>query len=205
MIRLYVSHMLRPEGAKLRPMLTLTTQNQNKHYTNKAWELFTICGVFAAGLGFIIQFMELRGLTYPCSIAQLVAIFLMALIRGFIRRRLGRVPSYCSALARYEIDFLATQIVYCPDFRAYSENGVMPPSFLEPRVPEKAFQWNVNTAAGDSSGPFLFRDPHSLRNRSTMDAEQPMLSSRPSLPQSRFESSQVQKLCDDALEHGILL
>lgn len=66
--------------------------------------------------------MGLRGLAYPCSIAQLLAILAMAFIRALIRRRLGKIPAYCPVIADYELDFLATQIVFRPGFREYSQN-----------------------------------------------------------------------------------
>lgn len=55
--------------------------------------------------------MGLRGLAFPCSLAQLGAIFIMALIRAAIRRRLGEPMEHCNAFQWYEIDFLATRIV----------------------------------------------------------------------------------------------
>lgn len=56
-------------------------------------EFVTIAAAVAAGSGFVAQFMGLRGLPYPCSIAQVLGIFLMASVRVFIRRRLGRRPA----------------------------------------------------------------------------------------------------------------
>ncbi|KAJ3457220.1 hypothetical protein MRS44_014361 [Fusarium solani] len=62
------------------------------------WQWLTVGAALSAGLGFVAQFMGLRGLAFPCSIAQLGAIFIMALIRASIRRRLGKVPAHCPAL-----------------------------------------------------------------------------------------------------------
>lgn len=86
-------------------------QAEKYHWSNETWGYFTVGAAIAAGVGFIMQFMGLRGLTYPCSIAQLVATILMAFVRATIRRRLGRELSYCPAFARFEIDSLATRSI----------------------------------------------------------------------------------------------
>ncbi|GAB1319546.1 hypothetical protein MFIFM68171_09756 [Madurella fahalii] len=56
--------------------------------------------------------MGLRGLPWQCPIAQLLGIFLMALVRALIRRMLGRIPLSCRVFPKYELDFLATRIVF---------------------------------------------------------------------------------------------
>ncbi|EEU34422.1 uncharacterized protein NECHADRAFT_102067 [Fusarium vanettenii 77-13-4] len=104
------------------------------------WKFLTVLGSLAAGSGFITQFVGLRGLPYPCSIAQLGAIVLMAVIRGFIRRHLSRRPESLDATPEYEIDFLAMKITYCQSFREYEQ-----PSVDEPRDEglDMVYQWEV--------------------------------------------------------------
>lgn len=60
-------------------ILGLMVQINQSRTNPRKWELITVGAAVAAGTGFIIQFIGLRGLTYPISIAQLVAILLMAL------------------------------------------------------------------------------------------------------------------------------
>lgn len=79
-------------------------RNQDKRENSETghdhlWKLITVCASATAGVGFTAQFMGLRGLTYPCSIAQILAIIVMTLLRASIRRRLGREPANCEALA----------------------------------------------------------------------------------------------------------
>ena len=76
------------------------------------WKGMTVAAAVAASLGFTSQFMGLRGLTYPCSLAQIGAIIVMTLIRAVIRRHLGREPDHYSAVAQHELDHLATRIVF---------------------------------------------------------------------------------------------
>lgn len=71
----------------------------------------TIIGTLIGAVGFTVQFIGLRGLPWPCAILQLLAIFCMACVRAWVRRRLGRLPSACDAWPGYELDFLATHLV----------------------------------------------------------------------------------------------
>ncbi|KAK0622796.1 hypothetical protein B0T14DRAFT_494379 [Immersiella caudata] len=127
------------------------------------WEILTTVGVFAAGGGFVAQFVGLRGLAFPCSIAQLIGIFLMALVRALIRRRLGLIPGHTRALEDYELDFLATHITFCPKLRNFhkvsDDNGqylgdTTPPDFL--------YQWRVRLSEAAQDSPFFFRSPKEM-------------------------------------------
>jgi hypothetical protein len=142
-----------------------TIQAEIKKPNSGFWETFTVLGVFLGGFGFVAQFMGLRGLAYPCSIAQLVAIFLMTLIRALIRRRLGRIPLYCPALTEHELEYLAHRIVFSIDFREFPE------STNENKYLRKAdiaciCRWRVTTPSPGSSEPFLVRALESPKARS---------------------------------------
>ncbi|KAF5611338.1 uncharacterized protein FTJAE_14208 [Fusarium tjaetaba] len=112
----------------------------------KLWRLATLGAAVSAGIGFVAQFMGLRGLAFPCSIAQLGAIILMALIRAWIRRRLGRLPVNSIALAGYELDFLATHITFNPDFLNFQwSKGKDEKPFGKERRPTEFCRWYINT------------------------------------------------------------
>ncbi|KAJ4203265.1 hypothetical protein NW767_005380 [Fusarium falciforme] len=110
------------------------------------WQWFTVGAALAAGLGFIAQFMGLRGLAFPCSIAQLGAIFIMALIRASIRRRLGKVPTHCPTLEGYELDFLATQLVFYPEVRTSHQHRKGEENYGGDKLPSGFCRWKVRTA-----------------------------------------------------------
>jgi hypothetical protein len=137
--------------------------------SSRTWELITVGAAVVAGSGFVIQFMGLRGLTYPCSIAQLIAILLMALIRAIIRRRLGREPYHCPAFSRFEIDFLATRIVYSRTFREFHVGLKNQIPLLNQQKSEEILCWKVKTAKANDDRPFLsntlqdFKDSHASR------------------------------------------
>lgn len=100
-------------------------QNANKDSGITAmWNALTLIGVLMAGLGFTAQYIGLRGLAYPCAIAHLSAIILMAVTRAFVRRRLGVKPLNILAIAGHELDFLAHHIVFDPNLEEHEDDLV---------------------------------------------------------------------------------
>lgn len=95
--------------------------------------------------------MGLRGLAFPCSIAQLGAIFIMALVRAGIRRRLGNPIEHCSALQWYELDFLASRIVFHPGTPTVIDpEGGDGNASQKPRLSD-SFRWNIATPGTQKS------------------------------------------------------
>lgn len=66
-------------------------------------------------VGFFVQFQGLRGLSWPSSVAQLVAIILMAVLRAYIRNSLSHLPEYYSATKNFEMEWLSLRLVLCPN------------------------------------------------------------------------------------------
>ncbi|KAJ8108493.1 hypothetical protein OPT61_g8136 [Boeremia exigua] len=135
---------------------------KQEHWSNDTWEYITVGAAIAAGVGFIMQFMGLRGLTYPCSIAQLIAILLMAFVRAVIRRRLGREPSYCPTFARFEIDFLTTRLVYYKAFRNFDFALKDNIRLLNRQSLRELLCWRVRTAR-DNKKAFFAKTVRDLR------------------------------------------
>ncbi|RKK71337.1 hypothetical protein BFJ69_g11092 [Fusarium oxysporum] len=111
-------------------------------------DFLAVTAIFAGGAGFTIQFIGLRGLPWPCAVAQLGAIIAMAIIRALVRRRLGDDPNYCHAPSRYELDLLATQLVEFSSPR--------PPN-LPFKPPQKDWTWRVDTAKHRLQSIYSFR------------------------------------------------
>ncbi|KAI3587286.1 hypothetical protein IWW34DRAFT_875 [Fusarium oxysporum f. sp. albedinis] len=127
------------------------------------WEWLTVAAALSAGIGFTAQFMGLRGLAFPCSIAQLLGIFVMALVRAGVRRRLGRVPVNFPALSGHELDFLATQIALSPKFRNFLWYSKEKVGLLETERPRtEPCQWKISAPDPGQPTPFLFRTPEKL-------------------------------------------
>lgn len=121
------------------PLLELTV-------FQRLWQLVTLGAAGSAGIGFVAQFMGLRGLAFPCSIAQMGSIILMALVRAWVRRRLGRRPENRVALAGYELDFLATHITFNPELRNFQwckKKSQQP--FGKQRAPTEFCRWEIIT------------------------------------------------------------
>jgi hypothetical protein len=132
-------------------------QTDEKALGDNGWKWLTICAAGVAGLGFVTQFMGLRGLAYPCSIAQLIAILLMAFIRALIRRRLGYLPAHCGAFTNFEMDSFATCLVYSRDFRVYHGSRWPKRLFLHEMNTRKVLRWNVRTAVNANHLQFHFK------------------------------------------------
>lgn len=112
-------------------------------YANRNWEWITVAAAVAAGIGFTAQFMGLRGLTYPCSIAHLCALILMTALRGFIRRRLGHESAHCEMMPGYELEHLATLITFSSGFRSSDDLSRGGQGSNRPATPDEIFRWCV--------------------------------------------------------------
>ncbi|KAF5605623.1 serine threonine phosphatase 6 regulatory ankyrin repeat subunit A [Fusarium pseudocircinatum] len=111
-------------------------------------DFLAVTAIFAGGAGFTIQFIGLRGLPWPCAVAQLGAIIAMAIIRALVRRKLGDDPNYCPAPSRYELDLLATQLV--------DSSSTSPPN--QPLKPsQKDWTWRVDTSKHRLQSIYSFR------------------------------------------------
>ncbi|KAH4204597.1 hypothetical protein HBI25_219440 [Parastagonospora nodorum] len=139
--------------------------NRRSHMDLRKWEILAVCGAVTAAAGFIVQFIGLRGLTYPCSIAQLVAILLMTLVRALVRRRLGREPYHCHAIPRFELENLATRIVQCKAFREFRMGSKDQTPFLNDQKPEEILRWRVKTPEARGDHPHLSNTLQDLKHR----------------------------------------
>ncbi|KAM0471352.1 hypothetical protein ACHAP7_009126 [Fusarium lateritium] len=126
--------------------------NKFKRSGEGFWEWLTVGTAVSAGLGFTAQFMGLRGLAFPCSIAQLGSICIMALLRAGIRRRLGRPIEHSIAFQWYEIDFLAAQIVLYGQLRTFDGKSLDIKRIPDPK---DYFSWEINTPDPQSDGDRL--------------------------------------------------
>lgn len=83
----------------------------------------------------------------------------MALIRALVRRRLGRIPTHYPAFARFEMDDLATRLVYSEKLRGYRAGLAGDPSVSSQEGVETELQWKVKTAEDTRDLPFHFNKP----------------------------------------------
>ncbi|UPK95434.1 hypothetical protein LCI18_006369 [Fusarium solani-melongenae] len=115
------------------------------HGRRRWWEVVTLIRVLLGSAGFIVQFIGLRGLPWPVAVSQLLAIVFMAFIRALIRRGVGIIPLACPALPGYELDFLATEIVFYPNFREFKDDEPSNED-LRDRDLGNVCRWEVRTA-----------------------------------------------------------
>lgn len=161
------------------------------------WEWLTVGAALSAGFGFIAQFMGLRGLAFPCSIAQLGAIFIMALIRAGIRRRLGKVPAHCPALEGYELDFLATQLVFYPEVRTSHRHKKGEEDYGGDMSPSDFCRWEITTPNSSEPDAFFVQSTISQqdsKNGATTPGLEHQESSVPPKKGPSFETASSQQL-----------
>ncbi|KAI5776322.1 hypothetical protein EDC01DRAFT_625499, partial [Geopyxis carbonaria] len=128
--------------------------DQYSTYRKLSLDLFKIATVFGTLVGvcgFIIQFIGLRGAHWSASIAQLVATFLMTILRAIVRRGVISRPSAERLATDYELDWLSMKLARDWDgFWKYYDGGVSKnltttlDSKLRPSEPAR--QW-MNMAA----------------------------------------------------------
>lgn len=70
----------------------------------------TTIGSVVTVIGFILQFVGLRSMTWSASISQLVATIIMVILRAYVRRGLSKSPWANPLPKGHEIDWLATRM-----------------------------------------------------------------------------------------------
>ncbi|KAH3958115.1 hypothetical protein HBH92_210860 [Parastagonospora nodorum] len=100
----------------------------------------------------------------------------MALVRALIRRRLGREPCHCHAFRRFEVDFLATRLVYSRAFREF-HNGLQDQiPLLDQQRPTDFLHWRVETAKASDNCPYLSNTLQDLKSsHAARDGDQILL------------------------------
>jgi hypothetical protein len=89
--------------------------SSRKHFNERLFEIHTILAVAAVSLGYIAQFIGLRGMRAWIALAQLGVTLLMSSLRGFLRmqrlgkesNQLGDIPDLVSG---HELDWLSLEI-----------------------------------------------------------------------------------------------
>ncbi|KAF2681481.1 hypothetical protein K458DRAFT_282784, partial [Lentithecium fluviatile CBS 122367] len=101
------------EDAKKDPLRVWTSSSKN---FPDIFELYTFFAIFATLVGYIIQFIGLRGMKGWVSLAQLGITVVMSLLRGLLRiKRLGRNDNELATMpdmvAGHELDWLASKLI----------------------------------------------------------------------------------------------
>ncbi|KAK3291041.1 uncharacterized protein B0H64DRAFT_349835, partial [Chaetomium fimeti] len=98
-----------------------TQQGRNQNQTSQQAsvginvEVTTVVAVATTMCGFVVQFVGLRGMNWTVSIAQLLAILLMAVLRSLVRRNLAERPNSLPLPPGHELDWLAITLTKSSD------------------------------------------------------------------------------------------
>lgn len=89
--------------------LIRTSQRCNERVSLRL-QYWVLLGTFVGIVGFVVQFIGLRGMDWTVALAQLAAIGLLTIIRSIIRRRMSREPTAIKAIEGHELDCMARRI-----------------------------------------------------------------------------------------------
>ncbi|KAL2068429.1 hypothetical protein VTL71DRAFT_16527 [Oculimacula yallundae] len=87
-----------------------TGRTEGSTDTSLSLNILCIIGTFASITGFILQFEGFRGISWACSIAQLVAIIIMTVLRAAVRRGMLDSPATERIIPKYEMDWLSLKL-----------------------------------------------------------------------------------------------
>ncbi|KAK4148034.1 uncharacterized protein C8A04DRAFT_33569 [Dichotomopilus funicola] len=88
----------------------LITTSKRKRSQSGLDLVITVVGTVVSLVGFVLQFVGLRGLHWSSSIAQLIATGSMVMLRAWVRRNLATLPEYAPLLPGHELDWLAMSL-----------------------------------------------------------------------------------------------
>jgi hypothetical protein len=75
-----------------------------------------LLGTSTGIIGFVLQFEGFRGISWACSIAQLVTILIMTVVRAIVRRGMLDKPVAVRIPQGFEMEWLALRIGYVEDY-----------------------------------------------------------------------------------------
>ncbi|KAM6513874.1 hypothetical protein FALCPG4_015075 [Fusarium falciforme] len=89
-----------------RHVITVSTRTQQEGH-QAILNLKTLLGTGIGLCGFVVQFVGLRGLHWSVSVAQLVAVLIMATLRAWVSRGLSAAPGTNPLPSRFELEWFA--------------------------------------------------------------------------------------------------
>lgn len=103
--------------------ITTSRRNDKVADPNKTethiFEYTTTAAAFLSLIGFIFQFMGLRGMHWSISVAQVLATIIMTILRTVVRRGLSECPHCHELPPMHEMDWLATRFADDGDQSAF--------------------------------------------------------------------------------------
>ncbi|KAI5839632.1 hypothetical protein DFP73DRAFT_613353 [Morchella snyderi] len=84
----------------------------------RVWVLVATCATI---VGFVTQFLGLRGMHWSASVAQLAATAFVTALRSFTRRRMTKEPTVSGAVKGYELDSMARKLNDCLGWKVIYE------------------------------------------------------------------------------------
>lgn len=141
------------ENTSNKPLQTWTSSRKD---FDERFETYTSLAVFAVLVGYISQFIGLRGMKAWVSLAQLGITIIMSVLRGCLRmQRLGRndnlLLSMPDLVSGHELDWLSFEIVEVENAREEGRGGGKGGKGEETDRARKALSWHVTGEFEDAA------------------------------------------------------
>lgn len=113
--------------------------------TDKYWplKLITVAGSLISLMGFISQFIGMRGLNWTASIVQLGITIVVTILRVIVRRGLGKSPARTHLSSKFELDWFALSFGNLAEAPWISPGGK--PGHLDNQSDELRANWEICT------------------------------------------------------------
>ncbi|KAI0596351.1 hypothetical protein F4775DRAFT_316176 [Biscogniauxia sp. FL1348] len=98
-------------------------EQQHDKFKYLGLETLTFVGTTSSLIGFIVQFVGLRGLNWSASVVQLGAVILMTCARTWVRRGLAEPPISSRLTSDFELDWLALSLKDCKNAPWMKDSG----------------------------------------------------------------------------------
>lgn len=94
---------------------SMTTSHRCNQEIGTKLRSIVLLATITSMVGFVLQFIGLRGMHWSASIVQLAATVFMTMIRSLVRRRMMKEPNTTMAIEGHELDSMAREIGESPD------------------------------------------------------------------------------------------
>ncbi|KAF8242056.1 hypothetical protein K440DRAFT_169917 [Wilcoxina mikolae CBS 423.85] len=142
-------------------------RNPKVSYPSPATRFVTASGMAVSVMGFILNFMGLRGLHWLATMAQLAATGIMTIVRAVIRRGISSRPHAVKLEEGFELDWLARAVLKDP--KSFG------PQYDNPKANSKPTQNRSGEPVLSASTPGLSSIPKNQSNRGLIIKLEPSL------------------------------
>lgn len=137
-------------------------------------EALALLGSSIGLVGFVLQFEGFRGMNWSASIAQLVGVLVMTLLRAWVRRGLIITPAAVRVPGLHEMDWLA--LWFCEDENKWPEmNADQGSASTDAADVANSLQWEICTGKGNIALSGCFQNSEQAEHRPKNHAQKALM------------------------------